>query len=305
MDQPNARSLHSRAVPRTGGLAIMLGGLAGAAVLVVLGTPWVPGIKLARPDWPQYYPVFVVLLVLAVVSFADDRCHLRILWRLLMQLGVAVVLAYWLLSGVGLWELALAVLFLAWMTNLYNFMDGMDGLAGAMAVIGFATLAILAWRGDAYWAGLACSLVVMAVLGFLTQNLPPARLFMGDIGSISLGALAGFSLLWFHVEGLLSLSLGILLFSPFIVDASVTLLRRLFLGERFWVAHRSHYYQRLVRSGWGHGRTLLAEVLLMLALAASVLWAAILPTAAQWLIIALWMAAYLVIMVWIEKRTDR
>lgn len=283
----------------------MLGGLAGAAVLVVLGAPWVPGIRLAKPDWPQYYPVFVALLVLAAVSFTDDRCHLRVLWRLLMQLVVAVVLAHWLLPVGRLWGLALAVLFLVWMINLYNFMDGMDGLAGGMAVIGFGTLAVLAWWGGAYWAALACSLVVMAALGFLTQNLPPARLFMGDTGSTLLGVLAGFALLWFHVEGLLPLPLGLLLFSPFIVDASVTLLRRVLQGERFWEAHRSHYYQRLVRSGWGHGRTLLAEALLMLVLAVSVLWAARLPGPAQWSIIALWMAVYLGMMAWIDKRTDR
>ncbi|WJW76717.1 glycosyltransferase family 4 protein [Thiohalobacter sp. IOR34] len=309
LDVPNARSLHSRPIPRTGGLAIVAGLLAGGVSLLAggvsllgIGLPWVAGIHALDVDGHRALPSLAALAVLVVLSFIDDRRHIPALWRLPVQLGVAAVLVWQLLpASVGLLGFGLAVLFLGWMINLYNFMDGMDGFAGGMAVIGFGTLATLAWQQQAWLPAFGCSLVVAASLGFLTQNLPPARLFMGDTGSTLLGALAGVALLGFDRLGLLPLPLGLLLFSPFVVDASVTLLRRLLRGERVWEAHRSHYYQRLVRLGWGHGRTLAAEYLLMLAAAASVLWAARLPAAAQWSIIGGWGWLYLGLMAWISR----
>ncbi|HEB99360.1 MAG TPA: glycosyltransferase family 4 protein [Thiotrichales bacterium] len=304
MDTPNERSLHSWPVPRTGGLALLAGMIAGGACLVVIGAPLVAGhvvLDLGGLEAP-----LSGLAVLAGVSFLDDRCDLRVAWRLVVQLGVAAVLvnAIWPWGGGHLGWWLFGIPFLVWMLNLYNFMDGMDGLAGGMAVFGFGTLATLAWQQQALAEAFLCSLVVGAALGFLTQNLPPARLFMGDTGSTLLGVLAGVAILWFHQRGILPLWLGGLLFSPFIVDATVTLARRVLRGERFWEAHRSHYYQRLVRSGWGHGRTLFAEALLMVALALSVLWAARLPAPAQWSIIAAWAVAYLGMMAWIDKRTS-
>ncbi len=304
MDTPNERSLHSWPVPRTGGLALLAGMIAGGACLVVIGTPLVAGhvvLDLGGLEAP-----LSGLAVLAGVSFLDDRCDLRVGWRLVVQLGVAAVLvnAIWPWGGGHLGRWLFSIPFLVWMLNLYNFMDGMDGLAGGMAVFGFGGLATLAWQQQALAEAFLCSLVVGAALGFLTQNLPPARLFMGDTGSTLLGVLAGVAMLWFHQRGMLPLWLGGLLFSPFIVDATVTLARRVLRGERFWQAHRSHYYQRLVQLGWGHGRTLAAESLLMAAVVASVLVAVRLPAAAQWTIIAAWGLVYLVLM-WGVSRLER
>ena len=156
------------------------------------------------------------------------------------------------------------MLFVVWMVNLYNFMDGMDGFAGGMAVIGFATLALmgeLAGSSDYCFAAL---LVCMASAGFLPFNFPPARLFMGDLGSGSLGLLVALLLLWADRAGLFPLWIGVLVFSPFIVDATWTVMRRISQGQKPWEAHREHFYQRLVRLGWGHKRTVLYSYILML-----------------------------------------
>jgi UDP-N-acetylmuramyl pentapeptide phosphotransferase/UDP-N-acetylglucosamine-1-phosphate transferase len=173
-------------------------------------------------------------------------------------------------------------LFILWMINLYNFMDGMDGFAGGMAVIGFTTLAWLG-RADAGFAAVNLT-IAAASAGFLAYNFPPARLFLGDTGSTALGFLAAACSLWGSAAGLFPFWAALWVFSPFIVDATVTLLRRLMRGERVWEAHRSHYYQRLVLLGWGHRRTVLAEYVLMLACAGSAMLAVHLPTHSAFLL---------------------
>ncbi len=294
LDHPNARSLHQRPVPRTGGLAILAGLAAGGGTLLALGA--------ARPG-AAGWPAVAALAVLAAVSFIDDRRHIAPGWRLLVQIAVAVVLAGQVYgdAGAGFLVWPLLVLFLVWMINLYNFMDGMDGFAAGMAVAGFGTLALIAgWQG-AFWLSGVCGVVAAAALGFLVMNFPPARLFMGDLGSTLLGAMAGVMLLLFHREGILPVWLGGLVFSPFIVDATVTLVRRILRGERFWEAHRQHYYQRLVRRGWGHRKTLLAEYALMLASAASAVAANGLPPGWQWGIIGAWSMIYAMLMIAVDR----
>jgi UDP-N-acetylmuramyl pentapeptide phosphotransferase/UDP-N-acetylglucosamine-1-phosphate transferase len=149
--------------------------------------------------------------------------------------------------------------------------------------------------------------IVAAAAGFLLLNFPPARLFMGDSGSTVLGLLAGTVILQAHVEGLLPFWLGLLVFSPFIVDASVTLSARVLRGERFWMPHKSHYYQRVVQLGWGHRRATLAEYGLMMACSGTAVSAAGLTTPTQGFIIAAWSVIYLVLMClirWAERRKE-
>jgi UDP-N-acetylmuramyl pentapeptide phosphotransferase/UDP-N-acetylglucosamine-1-phosphate transferase len=173
------------------------------------------------------------------------------------------------------------VLAIVWMTNLYNFMDGSDGLAGGMALFGFGAYALGAWlAGDAVMA-VASGAIAAAALTFLAFNFPPAKVFMGDAGSIPLGFLAAaLGLIGWHA-GNWPLWFPMLVFSPFIVDATVTLARRVLRGERFWQAHRTHYYQRLVQLGWGHRNTALAEYALMAVCGAGALWALGQPGAAR------------------------
>jgi UDP-N-acetylmuramyl pentapeptide phosphotransferase/UDP-N-acetylglucosamine-1-phosphate transferase len=175
-------------------------------------------------------------------------------------------------------------------------MDGMDGFAGGMALIGFGTFGVFGLLdGHLLFATVSLSLAAAAA-GFLLFNFPPARIFMGDTGSATLGLLAGGLSLWGAREGLFPFWAALVVFSPFIVDATVTLLRRLLRRERVWQAHKTHYYQRLVQSGWGHRRTVLAEYALMAACSGSVLLARGADPMGQWALIGAWTAVYLVLM---------
>jgi UDP-N-acetylmuramyl pentapeptide phosphotransferase/UDP-N-acetylglucosamine-1-phosphate transferase len=187
-----------------------------------------------------------------------------------------------------------------WVTNLYNFMDGSDGLAGGMALFGFGAYALAAWLADDAVFVLVAASIATAAAAFLIFNFPPAKVFMGDAGSIPLGFLAGaLGILGWRI-GHWPLWFPVLVFSPFIIDASLTLARRVLRRERFWEAHRSHYYQRLVQLGWGHRNTALAEYALMAACGAIALWALGQPLALQWTAVGGAVAAYLVLALLID-----
>lgn len=302
LDHPNERSLHSQPIPRTGGLAL-LAGLLAALLVGLLIVPTHTGLQAATPlVW-----LGLALFAVAAVSYLDDRRGVSRRLRLAVHLLAALLL--WL--GGLRWEvlelpglmvplplllaLPLTLLYSTWMLNLYNFMDGMDGLAGGMASIGFATLAVLGFYAGGLAYAACCAAVAAAAAGFLSQNLPPARLFLGDVGSSSLGLLAAGLSLWGASAGLFPLWIGWLIFSPFIVDASWTLLRRAVNRERLWDAHRSHHYQRLVLVGWGHRRTLGWALLLIAAVSATALAAPALSIAEQWQLIAGWAAIFVII----------
>lgn len=125
-------------------------------------------------------------------------------------------------------------------------------------------------------------------------NFPPARIFMGDLGSSTLGLMAASLGLWADHTGLFPLWVAVLVFSPFIVDATVTLARRIVRGERVWVAHKTHYYQRVVELGWGHRRTVLWEYVAMLGAGASAVAAVGASPPVQWAILVSWGAAYVI-----------
>ncbi|NBC49514.1 MAG: glycosyl transferase [Gammaproteobacteria bacterium] len=296
LDQPNARSLHAHPVPRSGGLAVLTGWLVALLLISVL-----VGLR------PELTWLALAVMLVAAVSYWDDRHDLSTRSRLLAHLlaagllwlgglrwdllglpGPLVPLPHWL-------ALPLTLLYLTWMINLYNFMDGMDGLAGTMSAVGFGALAWLGLKGGDLVYAATCAAVAAAAAGFLTANLPPARIFLGDVGSSSLGLLAGGLTLWGASAELFPLWIGWLIFSPFIVDATWTLLRRALKRERFWEAHRSHHYQRLVLAGWGHGRTLGRAAVLIIAVAASALAAVDMTTAEQWQLIGAWGLVYLLI----------
>ncbi len=244
VDHPNERSLHSAPIPRTGGLGLMAGVLAG---WVAMWQPWL-------------LPVAASVLFLMLVSFLDDLRGLSAAWRFLMHFIVAgVFVGVTLLSSTG-WLLAAAMtVSMVWMTNLYNFMDGSDGLAGGMALFGFGSYALAAWLSGDHALAMGNLAIVAAALVFLRFNFHPARIFMGDAGSIPLGFLSAAMGLVGWQQKLWPLWFPLLVFLPFIADASVTLVRRLLRGEKVWQAHREHYYQRLVQMGWGHRKTALAE----------------------------------------------
>jgi len=308
LDHPGDRSLHHRATPRSGGVAIVIAILSGWAGALATG-------GMALNDMLAWGSGGVILL--AVVGAVDDRFDLSPLKRLLAQ-----VLAAFLLLAAGLvpdrlqlpgmalsmpcyLAFGFTLLFVLWMTNLYNFMDGMDGFAGGMAVAGFTVMAWLGWRGGDGTFALASLIVASACAGFLLFNFPPARIFMGDAGSPVLGYLAAAFMLQAEHENLFPLWIGVLIFSPFIVDATYTLLRRLLAGKRVWQAHREHIYQRLVQSGWSHRRTVSWSYLLMLAAGGSAAMALNLKPAVQWGILLCWMLGYPAIILLTGRREQR
>lgn len=291
-DAPNARSLHDTPTPRSGGLAILIAIAIGWGMLFLQGY---------RPD-PLPWILAAIVLV-GVISFLDDVLTLSALPRFAVH-GLAAVLLIWggLVLPWGTLGIVLSWLAIVWMLNLYNFMDGMDGFSAGMTLCGFAFLALLGWQAGSEAFALYAAVVALAGAGFLLVNFPPARLFMGDIGSIPLGLMAaGFSL-WGIRDGLFPLWLPVLVFSPFVVDATVTILRRLLRGEKIWQAHRSHYYQRLVLSGWSHRRTVLAEYFLMIACGLTAVFAAQQTPATQWLLVAIWGIVYIILAVLVRSR---
>lgn len=276
LDRPNERSLHHIPTPRTGGLAIMVGLFVGMGTATSSQVLFGPAGETEGGEWGLLGWIMTAMAVLALVSFVDDKRGLPITARFGIQLVVAVYLVYAAqLSlttvpipgfgevGLGWCSAAVSIAFLMWMTNLYNFMDGMDGFAGGMTVVGGISLAFLTLKTNPSMS-LFVLLMAGAAAGFLVYNFPPARIFMGDVGSIPIGIGYGALMLLGSQERLFDIWVPLIIFSPFIVDATVTLLRRVFMRERIWEAHRSHFYQRVVLLGWGHRKTVLAEYGVML-----------------------------------------
>jgi UDP-N-acetylmuramyl pentapeptide phosphotransferase/UDP-N-acetylglucosamine-1-phosphate transferase len=271
LDRPNERSSHTTPVPRGGGWGIMSPILPAWAV-----------IALVAGDIGTMAPVLAGALLLVGVSWFDDLRGLTPALRLAAQI-VAVGLAVLALpDGVLVFQgllppvadrLAAALAWL-WFINLFNFMDGIDGLAGTEAAsIGAGVVLVTAIAGLAPQLGLYAAVVAGAALGFLVWNWQPAKVFMGDVGSVPLGYVLGWLLVVLAVGGLLPAAILLPLY--FVADATITLTRRVWRRERVWRAHREHFYQRAVRQGHSHARVVmmvgLVNVLLIVLAVASLL----------------------------------
>ncbi|MGQ9812036.1 MAG: glycosyltransferase family 4 protein [Dissulfurimicrobium sp.] len=249
IDAPNERSLHKTPVPRTGGIGIIAGVVAGWAIL---------------GEGLMFY-VLILSVLLAAVSFLDDIKDLHAGYRLpihLMLAGIFAVLVYW--PHISFYAVFLVTLSIAWMTNLFNFMDGSDGLAGGMAVLGFGFYGLSSFMAGDMRFFLINLTISASSFAFLLYNFYPARIFMGDAGSTFLGFLSGAMGFIGWQKGLWSLWAPMLIFSPFIVDATLTLIKRMIKGENIWQAHREHYYQRLIQMGYGHKKTAVAGYFFMI-----------------------------------------
>jgi UDP-N-acetylmuramyl pentapeptide phosphotransferase/UDP-N-acetylglucosamine-1-phosphate transferase len=301
VDNPNERSLHVRPMPRSGGIAILVAiGACGAAVVFFLPARDYPGVAIS-------------VLIVAIVSFVDDRYSVPPVYRLAAHVGASVLVIYsgfipriLELPGVT-WEwpqviaTLFSVVFIVWMVNLYNFMDGMDGFAGGMAVFGFGAFAIMGWRVGHETFFVSSLIVVASTAGFLIFNFPPARIFMGDVGSSSLGLLVGLFSLWGARDAVFPLWIALLVFSPFIVDATVTLISRLLRHEKIWLAHKKHYYQQLVQAGWGHRKTVLLEYAIMIACSITALWCIRASFVIQLLLLVFWGLFYSLFIFYVSR----
>ncbi|HEV2334994.1 MAG TPA: glycosyltransferase family 4 protein [Stellaceae bacterium] len=264
LDHPNERSLHAAPTPRGGGIALIGSILVAWLALIVAGAVA-----------PRLVIILFAAALLAAVSWIDDLRCLSPAIRLLAQF-VAVsfgmlalmpagpVLQFWLMPG---FDAVAAALLWLWFVNLFNFMDGIDGLAGSEAAAIGIGLLLFAGVGAGSNPGLVglSGAAAAAALGFLVWNWAPARIFLGDVGSVPCGYLLGFLLLDVARRGYWKIALILPLY--FLADATVTLLRRLLRGERVWQAHRQHFYQRAVQRGLSHAavvrRVIAADLVLI------------------------------------------
>lgn len=272
MDFPESRRSHAAPTPRGGGLACV-------AALVLAWLLW-PG------AWSEWWQLIAAVVFMAGVGWLEDRHALPARLRFVAQLSVAAALLA-AVGGLGaievfgravdvwwLWT-ALGAVAVVWLINLYNFMDGSDGLAAGQGL--WAGL-VMAWLFDS--AGepqmAAFSLAAAGAWGgFLAWNRPPAGIFMGDAGSLGLGAVVAGCAVTGAATGAVSVWVSFMVSALFVVDATTTLLSRVLRGERWYTAHRQHAYQRLLDLGWSHGRVLggymLINVLVVLPVIAAAL----------------------------------
>lgn len=278
MAKPNARSSHGTPTPSGGGLGIVAGGTIG-------------GLFVAFANGPENLPIVGLSVLVALLGFFDDRRPIRAAIRLPIQfvlIGAMVMMipATPLASALGL-DLPLVVLLggvtvaAVYWVNLFNFMDGIDGLAGAQAVFMLGSAVLLAWGqggGMQFWWIAA---IAAASLGFLLRNWPPAKIFMGDAGSTYLGFMIAYAALVTVAGGWLTAWQWLILGGLFLADATLTLARRTLRREAIFSAHRLHAYQHLARRWRSHRRVsalyLAVNLVLLLPLAG---WAGLNPVAA-------------------------
>ncbi|VAW95690.1 Undecaprenyl-phosphate alpha-N-acetylglucosaminyl 1-phosphate transferase [hydrothermal vent metagenome] len=303
IDIPNQRSLHDTPKPRTGGLAILIALFVGLFILY-------DEINIGLLSILPYG------LVILAVAFVDDVYSISALLRFTLQIAVAILFVW---QGISLevlslpgWDVPLnyfmastvTVIFIVWVVNLYNFMDGMDGFASGMAIIGFGTFAILSAIQSEFRFAILNLIVVAAALGFIIFNLPSAKIFLGDVGSTLFGLLVALFILWADVNNIFPLWLGMIVFMPFFLDATVTLFKRILKKEKVWQAHRTHYYQRLVLLGFGHKRTLILEYTWMLVCSmVSIVLLKNKNSVMEWVIITLFTVLSITVLVYIDIKT--
>lgn len=247
--QPGERQSHQRATPTGGGL-----GLIFAIVMTTLGLQMffsLPGFW-----WQNMLPG---ILLLTIIGWRDDRISVSATVRLAVQLIVSLWMIGFGWSGFSIYDMGLlviAVVACIWMMNLYNFMDGSNGMAGFQGVFAGLVMALLFQTGGQQAMALIALAVAAACAGFLPLNFPQARVFMGDVASVPLGFIFASFIIYGIAVDVLSLPVSILVMSVFIVDATLTLLTRVIRKEQWYTAHAQHVYQRLIAHGWSHWQVL-------------------------------------------------
>jgi len=257
VDRPGERHSHTVATPRGGGAGLVLALLIASLFLPASGGEF----------WNKC--VLPCVVVLAILGWRDDHAALSARFRILVQLAASIYLVTcandhgWMPGAGGPF---LAVLALVWMCNLYNFMDGSNGMAGLQGVFGGIVLSWLFISAGESGLASVSALVAACCAGFLPWNFGRARVFMGDVGSVSLGFIFGALLAGGVGLTAFSLPVALLVMLVFLADGTLTLLVRVMKGEQWYNAHKQHMYQRLIAHGWTHSRVALYYQLINLAM---------------------------------------
>ena len=253
LDRPNERSSHTVPTPRGGGVAIV------ASFLLLIVAMGLPGLI-------EHHLMIAALgagAVVALLGFIDDRSSLPARWRFLGHAAAAAWVLWWMapipripvfgvLVNLSYAGPLLSGLYLVWMINLFNFMDGIDGIASVEAVTTTLGGALLWWMAGSGSGWMAAVVFAFCVSGFLVWNFPPAKIFMGDAGSGFLGLMVALLSLWCGQAAPTLFWSWFILIGCFMVDATTTLVRRVRRGERFFEAHRTHAYQYASRRAGRH-----------------------------------------------------
>lgn len=260
VDVPNQRSSHANVTPRGGGLSIVLVFLGAVLVLVTMG------------EIETSLTAAVVLGggVIAAVGFIDDHSPVPAKWRFLIQIMIAVPVVV-ILGGLpavpvgqtdfdlGVAGDILMIVFMVWFTNAFNFMDGIDGIAASEAIC-IAGGALVLGSMDNGSVSVLLSVLAAASLGFLVWNWPPAKIFMGDVGSAFLGFVLIAVAIYASHRGAVSIWSWLILSGVFVVDSTITLITRVLRGDEWFSAHRSHAYQRSARRFGSHARVTVSVI---------------------------------------------
>jgi Fuc2NAc and GlcNAc transferase len=250
VDVPNERSSHSQATPRGGGVAFIM-------IWTLLNVPFFNLMNL-----PEKISILAGSLIVAAIGFCDDVNSIKSSVRGFVHLSTAGMAAYASTAlGLPLILVPVAALLMGWSINAFNFMDGMDGFAAMEAIFVLGVGGFIMWLQDSGVLGLSAMILAGSVAGFLFWNRPPARIFMGDAGSGFLGFIISAFALLGYLKYQISILVWAILFSLFWFDATVTLSRRVLRGEKWYMAHRSHAYQRLHHyAKWSHKKILFASI---------------------------------------------
>ena len=275
-DIPNSRSSHTVPMPRSGGIAFVIS--------ITLSITWLALYsEIDNKIADVYQTVIIGGILIATIGLVDDFRHVPAIWRLLVHtivatytviiLGIPDIEVSVLIIKPNIFLELIFVIGIIWFINLYNFMDGVDGLAGAEAlcVAGGAVFILIIETGYNYFIMqpvepynntiVSLLLIVMSsVFGFLIWNWPPARIFMGDVGSSYLGYLFGVLVIFTSMTSILTIWTWLILLGVFFVDATTTLLRRMIARERWYAAHRSHAYQHAAQK-WSSHRNISLSVI--------------------------------------------
>lgn len=259
VDAPNERTLHAGSVPRGGGLVI-IGMLITTLIIMAI----------VSQQWMFFGVLSFLVSAWAMLSWYDDKHDLSPWFRFSVQFCIAVLTVFsygWVNSVLSLplnwFGPFVSVIGIMWLANLYNFMDGMDGLAGSQAVIASITLSFWFFNSGAVYLALVCLILAAASYGFVLRNWHPAQIFMGDVGSITLGAFFASLIIIGVTRFDIPVVSFLCLFSIFITDSTSTIIIRSCRKEKIWLPHRQHLYQRLATAGYSHSQIVIWAIVLM------------------------------------------